>query len=213
MTEQTNAYGLDEARTAAVNGAADFLEGVARLKQAGQRWLPKPASKAHQGDLLFALVRLHADYLKRLGELGRVQRDLATRTLEHVYASLAPQLPDHGPIELTFGGKTALWQRQFTLENSFDPALSELSIECGPFQGPQPSRPYKAEHAVFECEGHTLYGSGQLTIGYRKPLTVALWLDPNDFAGETVYRAEVRVRLAHRVRCIAVTVDTRRGAL
>src|SRR5690349_11166782 len=84
---------LEKSRAAAITLAANLLESVAHAKRFRRRFDPDtgpPQSSSPQGDFLFDLLRLNADYLNQFARLGNVHKDVAHRALENLYALITP---------------------------------------------------------------------------------------------------------------------------
>jgi hypothetical protein len=207
---KSNKRELDAARAAAVTSAADFLHGIAKLKQFGERIAPKPAAtqRRREGDMLFDLMRLNADYMTRLSELSRAHRDFTVASFERLYAGLTSHLPQSMLDELSFGTRDEIWLRSFVLENTVDAQATVTVVSCTPFRTQQPSRPIHVKPLISALTWDA--AAGQLGTPYRVPVKVTLELDPADFEPDHLYRAELSLRMAGRTRRVSLIVDRKR---
>ena len=123
---------LEETRKAAMQSAVNLLEIVAHAKRQrrpdpsrGPRAASDKNKDPEQGDFLFDLVRLNARYLNQLATIGKVNSQLAQRTLERFYSLIAPTERITASAEIVFEHSTTT---SIVVHNDAHPAAHEMHL-------------------------------------------------------------------------------------
>jgi hypothetical protein len=224
---------IDLSRQAAIVGAANLLEGYAKAKQlrgAGpfnasgyRRRGPNldqvvpgadkasgqdKAEPSDQRDFLFDFLRLNAQYLNHLAQLGKQHRHIAIRALENLHSRAFERM---GRETAALNFESGVKERVFELENKQEHNETIVRLECSPLRGPVT---LPSAGVTFSDGTKTIKHCGELPLRFdAPPVSITMSVESVQFPllPEADYNGTITVVLGKREKQISFIVRRRGG--